>query len=232
MRGGIWALVALVLTLLCSPIVQAQADPVATLAGMEGSACEAPKITCWEVTDGDLAGNLVAGSEVTVLVQAVGEAPHNLYVTTPDQADPNRLNTDGSAAFANSDTVSSGEETTFTFEVPTDAEELYFWCDVLEHEAGGMWFILPVLPAEEGQGNGTMAGGNETTEEEGSDEANASQESEEPQEEEQAGDEEDESAEAGMSSEAGAEEDGTPGPGALSALAVLACGAWLAARRS
>lgn len=114
----------------------------------------AAELMCWGI-EGDLEAAFVAGREVTITVVAPGEAPHNLYFIADGEQDGTTYDTDGSAAIASSETVQHGNETTFSFTVPTDVEALYYWCDVGlpvadeggDHELAGMRGTVNVTAA-------------------------------------------------------------------------------------
>lgn len=119
------------------------------IAGAEGPECPliegtTLRLVCWMIEEGDINQDFVAGANVTITVRAVGDAPHVLAIAYPEDRDPLGVDTKLEDAIAASETVEGGEETTFTFQVPTDTDELYVWCDVLEHEAAGMWFVASV----------------------------------------------------------------------------------------
>lgn len=138
------------------------------LEGTEAPACPLGKLDCFLVVEGELDG-LVPGEVVDVTLRSAGNAPHNVFVTTSDQATEDPRDTPASAAFASSETAGPGEEVNFAFTVPTDAEGLYLWCDVGNHETLGMYLTASIAGAApetggdetDDAGNGTGAG-NET----------------------------------------------------------------------
>lgn len=129
------------------------ADKHLTLEGDNGQGCVSDqKVDCFRVVNGTLDG-FVQGMRVHVTLENVGSAPHNAFVTSSADADSNHVDTPASAAINSSDTVEGGESTNLTFTVPSDADGLYFWCDVQGHEAGGMWLNATVsAPADDANG--------------------------------------------------------------------------------
>lgn len=140
------------------------ADKHLTIEADDGDSCASDqKIDCFRVTNGSLDA-FVQGMRVHVMLENVGDNPHNIYVTTSDQADGNNVDTPADAAINNSDTIDPGQSTNLTFTVPEDASGLYFWCDVGGHETLGMWLEASVEEAPEA-GNGTEEadGGNDSS---------------------------------------------------------------------
>lgn len=143
------------------------ADKHLTLEADDGESCTSDqKVDCFRVTNGSLDG-FVQGMRVHVMLENVGDNPHNLYVTTSDQADGNNVDTPADAAINNSDTLDPGQSTNLTFTVPEDASGLYFWCDIDGHETLGMWLNASVEEAQ-------AQGGNDTNASTGTDGTNAS----------------------------------------------------------
>lgn len=142
------------------------ADKHVTLEADNGQGCASQaKNDCYRVAEGSLDG-FEQGMRVHVTLENVGSAPHNVYVTTSSQADSNHVDTPASAAINNSATIDPGATTNMTFEVPTDADGLYFWCDVDTHEVLGMWLNTSVAEATndtDGSGGGQDGGANDST---------------------------------------------------------------------
>lgn len=139
------------------------ADKHLTLEADDGESCTSDqKIDCFRVTNGSLDG-FVQGMRVHVMLENVGDNPHNVYVTTSDQADDNNVDTPADAAINDSDTIDPGQSTNLTFTVPEDASGLYLWCEVGGHETLGMWLESSVEEAPEaGNGTGETDGGDDS----------------------------------------------------------------------
>lgn len=138
------------------------ADKHVTLEADDGDGCASDqKVDCFRVTNGSLDG-FVQGMRVHVMLENVGDNPHNVYVTTSDEADENNVDTPADAAINNSDTIDPGESTNLTFTVPGDASGLYFWCDVDGHETLGMWLDASVSSAPADDEDGTDGEANES----------------------------------------------------------------------
>ncbi|HLE47087.1 MAG TPA: hypothetical protein VI818_02225 [Candidatus Thermoplasmatota archaeon] len=168
-------LIAGLAVLACLLPALAQEDaPDASLEGNEGQACPTTDLVLVCFT-GDLAplqAALIEGAEVSIEFTAAGEAPHSINVINASEASELPVNPDnepGDLGTSTGDAIGASEEvqgasTVFTFTVPDGATALYFWCDVLEHEAAGMHFELPVTAAPEPTNEtGNETGGNETT---------------------------------------------------------------------
>lgn len=141
-----------------------------TLAAQEGPDCPTAeqKLYCLTVTEGQLDG--VQQDELVQLsLINEGQAPHNAYVTTAGNADTDTRDTAAGDAFANTSTIGGGEETNASFTVPSDAESLYLWCEVDNHEIMGMWIEVSVEPAQDA-GNGTDDGADDGAGDTGDDE--------------------------------------------------------------
>lgn len=201
------------------PVGQAQGVTEVTVVATEGPDCPAPegKALCLLVEEGSPA-DIPQGTLVALTLRAEGQAPHNVHVTTPSEADANHTDTPASAAFAQTETIEPGSETNLTFQVPWDAEGLYLWCDVGNHEPLGMWISVETTPAERPSNETTTDDEDDAGEEDetnetspppqnGSEDANASENDSTPP------------------GEDAGEEDGVPGPGGLALLAVLAVAA-------
>lgn len=141
-----------------------------TLAAQEGPDCPTAdqKLYCLTVTEGQLDG-VQQGELIQISLINEGEAPHNAYVTTADNADTDTRDTAADDAFANTSTIGGGEETNASFTVPSDAESLYIWCEIDNHEIMGMWIEVSVDPAPEA-GNGTEEGADDGAGDTGEDE--------------------------------------------------------------
>lgn len=170
MRGIAWLLVVSLLAtaLLAMPGAAQDPEPNVVLDGTEGPDCPTGKVTCFIEAEGSF-DELYANRSFTITLRAAGNAPHNIHVTTSDNAPDGPVrDTSPDVAIAASETVEGGEETVLSFDVPADATELYFWCDVGTHESEGMWFTQsvsepPPPPAEENSSDEEDdAAGNET----------------------------------------------------------------------
>lgn len=148
------------------------ADKHLTLEADNGQGC-APqaKADCFRVTNGSLDG-FRQGQRVHVTMVNVGSAPHNVFAARSADADDNNVDTPADAAINGSATVDGGEETSLVFRVPDDAEGLYLWCEVDNHETFGMWLEASVEPAandDDGGNDAPEEGENRTGNETGND---------------------------------------------------------------
>lgn len=90
---------------------------------------------------------LHAGETVELFFYNDDDEVHEIFVTTEDEADPDRSNTSTEDAIAHAGprtanrSASGGE-----FTVPEDAEALYVWCWLDDHEAEGERIVLQVDP--------------------------------------------------------------------------------------
>ncbi len=169
-----WALPAITLStlLLLAPVLAADSHTVsATLTGNDLAGCgvDPDVIYCLEVTEGSLDG-LTTGEEVVLTLVNEGQFSHNVYVADADEADQGGDTSDG-AAFANSETIGAGEETTFNFTIPEGISELYLWCELGNHESGGMWLTVDVQAGPGELTDGTDGGQGEEAESASSDDA-------------------------------------------------------------
>jgi hypothetical protein len=163
MRGS-WLSILVVtsLVVLAGATAALPADKHLVVEADNGQSCEDPdKNDCYRVTEGSLEG-FAQGMDVHVLMENVGSAPHNIFVTESANADDNNLDTAGEDAINSSATVEPGEVTNLTFTVPADAEGLYFWCDVETHEALGMWMEAQVATEQQVEPSDPADEGNET----------------------------------------------------------------------
>ncbi len=114
---------------------------------------------CWDVTG---ASDIQPGDTVEVTVEVpdeAGQTTHNLYVA--DSGYNEGGNTDPDTAIAGTDgDVEPGQTASFTFTAPSDASELYFWCDEGAHEQLGMWWTedLAAGGADDGSTDGAGDG--------------------------------------------------------------------------
>lgn len=130
-----WILLTIgILSLLLTPGALAQdADVELTFTAPEE--CDEGSF-CFDV-DGDI-GSIEEGDQVHVTLQNEDNVQHNVFVTEQANASVGS-DTPADAAIANSETIESGQETSFTFTAPASGDELYFWCDEIGHEEGGMY---------------------------------------------------------------------------------------------
>lgn len=161
-----WATLAtLTLIAFASAPAMGQSGATVDLLAKE-SGCSGGKTFCFDV---ELTGTIEPGSTVTFNVEVASSAasPHNAYVTVEDDYDTDHTNTDSGAAEGNTADLDPGESASFTVEVPDDATELYYWCDVSGHETLGMWGTLAVGGSMTDGGDGMDGGdgddGNETS---------------------------------------------------------------------
>lgn len=158
-RSWIVAALLVAASLLAGAAQALPAEKHLTLEGDDGDSCTSDqKVDCFRVVNGSLNG-FVQGMRVHVQLDNVGSNPHNVFVTTSDQADDNNVDTPADAAINSSETIDPGQSANLTFTVPDDAMGLYFWCDVDGHETLGMWLNATVAtPVETGNGtNDTSA---------------------------------------------------------------------------
>lgn len=136
-----------------------QTVSVTATAG-EQDDCPSGDTYCWlvEGAEGIEPGDTV---EVTVVNPSDNSVAHNFYVMFGAPAETGG-NTDGSAADHSTDDVAPGEETTLSFEVPEDADEIYGWCDVAGHEQLGMWELWEIGASGGGDGGDGGMDGNGT----------------------------------------------------------------------
>lgn len=169
MRRALLAL-AIAALLAWAPVAQAApSDKHIEIEADDGEGCvQEAKNDCFRVVNGTSLDGIEQGMLVHVVVENVGDAAHNLYVTEEANADENNLDTASDDAINGSDTIDPGETTDLLFAVPADGEGLYFWCDVGPHEAMGMWLETDVAEAQnttDDGGGSEDEGGNETTDE-------------------------------------------------------------------
>lgn len=95
---------------------------------------------CFEVT-GDLE-DVEPGDILDVTLENPEDnlQEHNVHITTREDANVgDEEATPSNRAFANSDDISPGEQTSFSAEIPDNAEAIYLWCTIRAHEQQGMW---------------------------------------------------------------------------------------------
>ncbi|PSG98360.1 hypothetical protein BRD56_00005 [Thermoplasmatales archaeon SW_10_69_26] len=138
------------------------ADKHLVVEADNGQGCkDVDKNDCYRVTEGSLEG-FVPGMDVHIILENVGSADHNLFVTEQANADENNADTAAEDAINGSETIAQGETTNLTFTVPDDAEGLYFWCDVDTHEPLGMWMEAQVATEQQVEPSDPADEGNET----------------------------------------------------------------------
>lgn len=166
MRGS-WIVTAVLLaaSLVAGAAQALPADKHIELEADDGESCAAEsKVDCFRVVNDTSLDGIEQGDVVHVVVRNVGSNPHNVYVTEAANADDNNVDTSGEDAINSSDTIDPDQETDLTFQVPGEAEGLYFWCDVGSHETLGMWLETSVSEASgEDTGEDTGSGDDNTT---------------------------------------------------------------------
>lgn len=163
MRGALPVLATVALLALAGAAQAAPADKHIEMEADDGDGClQEAKNDCFRVVNGTSLDGIEQGMLVHVVLENVGDSPHNVHVTESTNADDNNIDTSADDAINASDTVDPGETTDLMFAVPADGEGLYFWCDVGTHEATGMWLETDVAePEDPGAGD---EDGNETGE--------------------------------------------------------------------
>lgn len=150
MRRAPLALALVALLALAGAAQAAPADKHIELEADDGDGClQEGNNDCFRVVNGTSLDGIEQGMLVHVVLENVGDSPHNVYVTESANADENNVDTAADDAINNSDTIDPGETTDLMFAVPADGEGLYFWCDVGTHEAMGMWLETDVAEAED-----------------------------------------------------------------------------------
>lgn len=129
-------------------------DAQVTVTAQSGDACPSGDDFCFDV-EGDVPVEAGKTVEVTFVVPESEEIQHDLHVA--DSGYDEGGNSDTSDEIAGVDPVSPGNETTFTFDVPEGADQLYYWCDVAAHETRGMHGLWGEASAD-----GGGEGGNES----------------------------------------------------------------------
>lgn len=164
-RSWLIALGLLAAGFLAAPGSAAPADVHVTLTATEGPDCDptTAEAACFIVSNGSLS-DLPAGGTVHLMLENTGQLDHNAFVTDAANADENNLDTAGDDAVASTDTVSAGGNTSVTFTVPSDADELYIWCDIQGHEPLGMFMTASVGPAVSDGGDGADGGDDDGSE--------------------------------------------------------------------
>lgn len=143
--------------LLLAPPAVAHEDAVHISVEARESNCTGTRDLCFEVTQGNL-DDIGPGTQVEVSFRNQGNTGHQFWATTKANADPSNQDTSTSSALGGTqDPVSPGNQATVTFTIPDDAEGFYFWCDVGNHEAQGMWILHDITPAD-GGGNSPSLG--------------------------------------------------------------------------
>lgn len=93
---------------------------------------------------------LHAGETVGLHFYNDDDEVHEIFVTTNASADPERSNTSTEDALARAGPVTSNRSASGgEFTIPEDAEALYLWCWIDEHEAEGEVLRVPLQPAHE-----------------------------------------------------------------------------------
>lgn len=118
---------------------------------------DCPETTfCFDVT-GDI-GDAEPGDvlDITFVNPEDNLQEHNVYLALGSEANVgDEEATEPRVAFANTEDVSPGNETTLSAEIPEDAEGLYLWCTVRAHEQQGMNREVELAGVEEETENGS-----------------------------------------------------------------------------
>lgn len=150
MRRALTAIAVVAVLGLAGTATAAPADKHVYLEADDGTGClQEGKNDCFRVTNDTTLDGFAQGDLVHVVLENVGDNPHNVYATETANADENNLDTAADDAINGTETVEPGETTDMMLEVPGEAQGLYFWCDVGTHEAMGMWLEADVAEAED-----------------------------------------------------------------------------------
>lgn len=142
--------VLMVAILLVIPALSAQqaGDASVTIAAYNSAQdCPESKDFCFKLVDGT-ASSLASSGTVNVTFENRGSTPHEVAFANLSAADPEHDDTDETDAFARIPETSPGETKQRTIQVPQQAQGVYLWCGIPNHERFGMW-----LKAQPGQGD-------------------------------------------------------------------------------
>lgn len=140
---------ALVLVALLAGTASAQNTTQLTVEARE----DCPETTfCFEITGaledaepGDVLDITLVNPEDNLQV-------HNVHLALSSEANVGEEEeaTEPRVAFASTEDVSPGNETTLSAEIPEDAEGVYLWCTIRAHEQQGMFRDAELAGVEEG----------------------------------------------------------------------------------
>lgn len=149
------AVTLLLVGLLAAP-ASAQNTTQITLEARE----DCPDTTfCFEVV-GDLE-DVEPGDVLDITLENPAEnlQEHNVHVAKASEANVGEEeSTPSNRAFASSEDVSPGNETSLSTEIPDNAESIYLWCTIRAHETQGM-FVEAELAGVEEEANGSPGPG-------------------------------------------------------------------------
>lgn len=149
--GALTGLGALVLVVLLAGVASAQNTTQVTIEARE----DCPETTfCFDFT-GDVEdaepGDVL---DVTFVNPEDNLQEHNVYLALSSEANVgDEEATEPRVAFANTEDISPGNETTLSAEIPEDAEAVYLWCTVRAHEQQGMNREVELAGIEEANGS-------------------------------------------------------------------------------
>lgn len=158
-RSVLFGAMALMLVAALAPVATAQTGGNVTVTALENG-CPGGRTFCFEHA---VDGQLTPGTEIsfTFVNAEENQAPHNLYVTLDQDYDEDNAQSDAAEAEGNTEDLPPGEEATFTVMLASNAQQIYYWCDVVGHESLGMWGTIPVESANGGTGDDTPPGDGE-----------------------------------------------------------------------
>lgn len=141
------AVAALVLVTLLAATAGAQNTTQLTVEAREDCA---ETTFCFEIT-GDLEdaepGDVL---DITLVNPEDNLQEHNLHLALSSEANVGEEEaTEPRVAFASTEDVSPGNETTLSVEIPEEAEGVYLWCTIRAHEQQGMFRDVGLAGVEE-----------------------------------------------------------------------------------
>lgn len=142
-------LAAVALVVVLAGAASAQNTTQVTIEARED--CTGDKTFCYDVT-GDLE-ELEPGDILDITLENPEDnlQEHNVYLA--DSSDANvgaEEATPGDRAFANTEDVMPGNETSLSAEIPSNAESIYLWCTIRAHEQQGMFLETELAGTDEG----------------------------------------------------------------------------------
>lgn len=154
----------------------AMADPshqVHVTATAQESGCPGERTFCWET---EMDGSISAGDnvKVTVVNPQESSSEHDFFATWGAYDQEHQDTEPGNDSAGTNGSIAPGEETSFNFTVPDDAETLYYWCDISGHEQLGMYGTWNVTASDGGHDHGDHPHDDDTTDGGGSDDGQQS----------------------------------------------------------
>lgn len=153
-------LVALSLVALVGLTAGPLAAPASAHAGADAVTIEASedcpdRTYCYEVTSGSL--EEVSGGdtlEITFKNPSSNSLNHNLHIARLSDANVGE-DTAAEDAYASTEDLEPGNQTTLEAQVPSGADGIYLWCDVGVHEGQGMYKEVHTGSEDGGSSDGT-----------------------------------------------------------------------------